>query len=76
MQRTGAIVGASSTRAKFGNKAVRAYARQGWTVYPVNPRTERIEGLRCYHSIRDVPGLVDRVAIYLPPEPGADFPDE
>ena len=32
-----AVIGASSAHQKYGNKAVRAYLRQGWTVYPVNP---------------------------------------
>ena len=32
-----AVIGASSARHKYGNRAVRAYLRQGWTVYPVNP---------------------------------------
>jgi predicted CoA-binding protein len=72
VQRTVAIIGASSNRAKFGNKAVRAYARQGWIVYPVNPQAEQIEGLRCYPSIRNVPRPVDRVTVYLPPDLGAD----
>jgi len=38
-----AVVGASSNRDKFGNKAVRAYASQGFDVYPVNPSDETIE---------------------------------
>ena len=65
-----AIIGASSDRNKFGNKAVRAYLQQGWTVYPVNPSASSIEGLKAYRSIRDVPRPVDRVSVYLPPEVG------
>src|SRR5687767_2294292 len=61
-----AIVGASSARHKFGNKAVRAYLRQGWTVYPVNPSEQTIEGLRVYPSLDAIPGAVDRVSIYVP----------
>ena len=36
-QNTIAIIGASADRSKFGNIAVRAFVRQGFTVYPVNP---------------------------------------
>jgi predicted CoA-binding protein len=67
---TVAVLGASTNRAKFGNKAVRAYAQKGYEVYPVNPRAEFIEGYRCYPSIEAVPGLIDRVTVYLPPEIG------
>jgi len=64
---TVAVIGASNDRRKFGNKAVRAYRQQGWTVYPVNPKEETVEGLKAYPSIRDVPRPVDRVSVYLLP---------
>ena len=35
--KTVAVIGASSNRAKFGNKALRAFANQGYTVIPINP---------------------------------------
>jgi hypothetical protein len=62
-----AVIGASNDRRKFGNKAVRAYARRGFDVYPVNPREATIEGLRVYRSLLDIPVALDRVLVYLPP---------
>jgi predicted CoA-binding protein len=70
-----AVVGASNARQKFGNKAVRAYLRQGWTVYPVNPNEKTVEGLQVYATIADVPGAVDRVTMYVPPSVGIDLLD-
>lgn len=67
---TVAVIGASTDRTKFGNKAVRAYIRQGWTIYPVHPAAAEIEGQTAYVSLLDVPGPVDRIAIYLPPAIG------
>ena len=61
------IVGASTNREKFGNKAVRAYVAAGHTVFPMNPRADEIEGLTCYRTIEAVPGPIDRAALYLPP---------
>jgi len=63
-----AILGASPNRAKFGNKAVRAYLDKGWTVYPVHPKAARVEGLIAFPSISALPGPPDRVALYLPPK--------
>lgn len=63
-----AIIGASSNRDKYGNKAVRAYKDQGYTVYPVNPNADEIEGLKAYSSITDISGPVETASVYLPPE--------
>ena len=65
--KTVAVIGASNDRAKFGNKAVRAFRQQGYRVYPVNPNATEIEGLSAYQSIRDVPVRPQRVSVYLPP---------
>jgi predicted CoA-binding protein len=65
--KTIAIIGASGNRQKFGNKAVRAFRQQGYTVYPVNPKGIEIEGLPAFKSIRDVPVRPQMVSVYLPP---------
>ena len=63
-----AVIGASANREKFGNKCVRAYLKLGWEVFPVNPKENEIEGLKCYASITELPSVPDRVSIYLPPQ--------
>jgi predicted CoA-binding protein len=65
-----AVIGASSDRRKFGNKAVRAYLENDYTVFPVNPREESIEGLKVYHTVEEIPGPVQIVSIYVPPAVG------
>lgn len=62
-----AILGASADRNKFGNKAVRAFARQGYDVFPVNPKESRIEGLAVFKSLAEVPVRPNLVSVYLPP---------
>jgi hypothetical protein len=65
--KTIAIIGASADRAKFGNKVVRAFVQQGYTVYPVNPKEAQIEGLPAFKTIRDVPVRPQMISVYLPP---------
>jgi predicted CoA-binding protein len=66
--KTVAIIGASQDRGKFGNKAVRAYQQQGYTVYPVHLTATEVEGVRAFRSILDVPVRPDMVTVYVPPE--------
>lgn len=65
--KTIAVIGASNDRQKYGNKAVRAYRQQGYTVYPVNPREPAVEGLPAFAHVRDLPGRPNRISVYVPP---------
>lgn len=65
--KTVAIIGASNERKKYGNKAVRAFLRRGYTVYPVNPNETEVEGLPAFKTIRDVPERPQMVSLYVPP---------
>jgi len=65
--KTVAIIGASNDTRKFGNKAVRAFLQQGFTVYPVNPNETEVEGVAAYKSIRDVPTRPFMISVYVPP---------
>ncbi|GMU35341.1 MAG: hypothetical protein AMXMBFR20_32130 [Planctomycetia bacterium] len=70
MAKTVVVLGASADRSKYSNKAVRAYQRQGWKVFPVNPKGGEIEGLAVYTSVDQIGEKIDRVTVYLPPAVG------
>lgn len=65
--KTVAVIGASNDRGKFGNKAVRAFVRTGYNVFPVNPNETEVEGIPAFKSIRDVPVRPQMISVYLPP---------
>src|SRR5437870_2026477 len=71
-----AVIGASNNRRKFGNRAVRAFRRQGYTVVPINPNESEVEGLKAYPSVLDVPGAIDMATLYVPPEIGERVVEE
>jgi hypothetical protein len=71
MPKVVAIIGASSDRRKFGNKALRAFQRRGYTVVPVNPNEAEVEGLRTVPTVLEIPGHVDIATFYVPSEVGA-----
>ena len=76
MEKVVAVVGASNDRRKFGNKAVRAFQRQGYQVVPINPHESDIESLKTYPSVLDVPGPIDMATFYVPPEIGESLIEE
>jgi uncharacterized protein len=70
MTRRVAVIGASNDRRKYGNKAVRAFRAQGYTVYPINPHEVVVEGVPAYPTIIEVPDAVEMATMYVPPEIG------
>jgi len=76
MPKSVAVIGASSNRSKYGNKALRAFANQGYTVYAINPHEQSVEGHKTYPSVLDVPGPLDMATVYVPPDVGVAVMDE
>lgn len=64
------VVGASANRARYANKAVRAYLAEGYTVYPVHPSAVRVEGLAVSPSVEAVPEPAGQLLLYVRPEIG------
>jgi hypothetical protein len=76
MTKVVAVIGASNDRRKFGNKAVRAFLRQGYHVIPVNPHETKVEGLEAFRSVLEVPGAIDMATFYVPPDVGETLIEE
>lgn len=73
---TVAIIGASADPSKYSNKSLRAHVAAGFDVYPVNPKEDNIEGLKCYRSVLDIPVALERVSLYVPPSVGVKLLDD
>jgi len=73
--KTIAVVGASSDRRKFGNKAFRAFQAEGYKVIPINPNEASVEGVSTYPSVIEVPETIDMATVYVPPEIGITLLD-
>ena len=74
--KTVAVIGASSNRSKFGNKALRAFEKRGYRVIAVNPNEPEVEGHRTYPSVLDVPGEIDMATVYIPASAGVKVLDD
>jgi predicted CoA-binding protein len=64
-----AVTGVSRTPGSHGSNAVYQRLRaRGYTVFAINPNADVVEGDRCYHDLKSVPGGVEAVVIATRPE--------
>jgi len=63
-----AVVGASNDKDKYGYKVYQALKKNGYTVYPVNPNRDTIQGDPAFDSLQDLPQTPDVVSVITPPE--------
>lgn len=63
-----AVVGASRTETKRGYQAIKTLLQEGYegTIYPVNPKEERVLGLKCYPRVSAIEGPVELALITTP----------
>ncbi len=63
-----AVVGATINKQKFGYKVYKVVRESGFKVYPVNPKYDKIDGDRCYASLKEIPERPDVVITVVPPK--------
>ena len=68
-----AVTGVSRHPTNHGSNVVYKRLRdRGYQVFAVNPNAEEVEGDRCYHDLRSIPGGVEAVVIATKPENAED----
>jgi len=50
-----AIAGVSRNPKKFGAYVFAELKKKGFELYPINPNTDQIQGLKCYKSVDELP---------------------
>jgi len=65
-----AVTGVSDKSYRLGNLLLLSFLDIGFkgNLYPVNPREERVMGLRCYPSVKEIDGPVDLVIVSVHPK--------
>ena len=69
-----AVVGASTKEGTIGYVMLNNLLRYNYRgqIYPINPKADEILGLKCYRSVREIPGKVDVAVIVIPAKNVAD----
>jgi predicted CoA-binding protein len=64
-----AVTGVSRKPASHGGNIVYQRLRdRGYEVFAINPNADEVEGDRCYHDLKSIPGGVDAVVIATSPD--------
>lgn len=71
-----AVVGATQDTSKFGYKVFKKLRDRGYNVYPVNPKQEEVDGIKCYNSISDITENIDVVSMIVNPKIGMEVIDK
>lgn len=65
-----AVVGASDNERKYGAVIYRDLKRKGYSVYPVNPHRDTVDGDPAYPSVAELPVAPDIINLVVPAEIG------
>ena len=63
-----ALYGMSRTGNKFGNKVYKNLTLKGYKLFPIHPKANKIQGIKCWPNLTMLPGKVDGTVIVVPPE--------
>lgn len=63
-----AVVGHSTDPNKASYRIPQYLGQQGYTVYPIHPQADEINGRRAYASLQTVPEPIDVVDVFRPAE--------
>ena len=64
-----AVVGASEDATRMGGGLILRFLElhgYGGTIYPVNPKYEAVNGLKCFPSLADIPDPIDLAVLSVP----------
>ncbi len=70
------VLGASPKPERYSNQAVRLLLEHGYTVTPVHPKFDQIEGLQVASTLSDIEQAVDTLSLYVGPERLSPMIDE
>ena len=71
-----AVVGASNNPDRYSYQAVMLLKEKGHTVFPVHPKIQEIEGIKVYHSLRDILEPLDVISLYISYEKSDEMASE
>lgn len=67
-----AVVGSTHDTSKWAYKVFQKLKSRGYNVYPVNPKQDEVDGVKCYPSLKDIEATIDVVSLIINPKAGIE----
>lgn len=67
MTETVAILGASNNQSRYANQTQKFLIEKGHTTIPINPKYDKIDGIKCYADLASCPQNIDTITVYVRP---------
>jgi len=71
-----AVVGATTKKNRFGYKIIKKIKENDYNVFPVNPKFEKVAGLKCYNDLSAIDAKIDVVDMVINPKHGINVMEE
>lgn len=62
-----AFAGLSRDPNAFSARVFDELTKKGYRLIPINPKADRIKGIRCYPTLSSAPGEIEGVLVFTPP---------
>ena len=62
-----ALIGVSANKQKFGNSIFAELTKKGYSVFPVHPTLNEINGIKCFPNIQALPYHVNNLILIVNP---------
>ncbi len=71
-----AVYGMSSNPSKPAFTVPVFMSGQGYNIIPINPKAEEINGIKVYHSLKDIPEKIEILNVFRPSEEAVKVVEE
>ncbi|MGZ3713656.1 MAG: CoA-binding protein [Bdellovibrionota bacterium] len=71
-----AILGASDNPQRYAHMAFKMLQKYGHEPVPVTPKLKELEGVKAYSTLKEIPGTVDTLTMYVGPAISAKLQPE
>jgi uncharacterized protein len=71
-----ALIGVSKDPRKFGNALLKELSKLGYTIYPVHPELQYVEGVKCFRSVDELPENVQNLLLVVQPKATEEIVEE